>query len=130
MSKFMLLINSSNYNAIHIRSFLKAIHRSKDLSYWFRPVHFNKTIGQIYEFSAPTTITLVIDYPFDCEHRKVIKVSKRTSVVDVVIEFAKFYSELYKTPSKSEVFGHCLDDLCFEGIHFGNNHVVRVDVGS
>ena len=131
MSKFMTLDNTTSpYGCIHIRSFLKAIRRSKDLGYWFSDSHFNATIGQIYDLSKPRTLELIVDYPFDCEQRKTIKVSQRTSVADVVVEFAKFYSELYKTPTDSGVWGHCLDDLCFEGIHFSNKHTVRVDVGS
>jgi len=120
-------LNTMTDEGIHIQSFLKAIRRSKDLTHWFKHA-FNYPVR--HYIGDHTLLHLSVDYPFHKDHCKVICITPYTTIADVMVEFAKFYSKLYKTPAQSEVWGHCLADLAFEYLYIKDDGTARVSVGS
>jgi len=87
--------------------------------------------GKRYLNKEYSNLRFSIHYPLDKDKAVEIVIPKAKSIADILVPLADTYKNvIYKDPKKYGVWGHCIEDLFFEGIVIKPNGICELFVGS
>lgn len=91
----------------------------------------NGTDGKRFLNKEYIDLVFKIDYPLDPKKPLEVIIPKAKSIADILVPIARAYKTIiYKYPETYGVWGHCIEDLYFEGIVIKDDNTTELHLGS